>query len=133
MARNAARLRQLHRQVAPLALLPLLLTLITGSLFQVALLTGQSSNFSLAAGVASGQVWPGEFRVGLPLSQCLRAAGAGGHGRRALVAVAIAPSPLPVPRLDVGTTSGPQGAGAKILYRSCPRHPVVQAGNGALG
>ncbi len=45
MARNAARLRQLHRQVAPLALLPLLLTLITGSLFQVALLTGQSSNF----------------------------------------------------------------------------------------
>lgn len=36
MATNKTRLRQLHRTLAPIMLLPLLLTLITGSLYQIA-------------------------------------------------------------------------------------------------
>lgn len=36
MASNKTRLRQLHRALAPIMLLPLLLTLITGSLYQIA-------------------------------------------------------------------------------------------------
>ena len=42
---NRAYLRQLHARIAPIVFLPLLLTLITGSLFQVALVTGHSSDF----------------------------------------------------------------------------------------
>jgi len=45
VALNKARLRQLHRRIAPFAVLPLLLTLLTGSLFQVALLTGAGGKF----------------------------------------------------------------------------------------
>lgn len=36
MATNKGRWRQLHRTLAPIMLLPLLLTLITGSLYQIA-------------------------------------------------------------------------------------------------
>ncbi|MGB5768422.1 MAG: PepSY domain-containing protein [Crocosphaera sp.] len=42
---NKAYLRQLHHQFAPLMVFPLLLTVITGSLFQVAVLTGNADNF----------------------------------------------------------------------------------------
>ncbi|MGK7873916.1 MAG: hypothetical protein AB4426_11565 [Xenococcaceae cyanobacterium] len=45
MAINKARLRQLHSKLAPIMVLPVLLTLITGSLFQVAVLTGKSNEF----------------------------------------------------------------------------------------
>ena len=45
MAINKAHLRQLHFKIAPLMLLPILLTLVTGSLFQVAVLTGKSDEF----------------------------------------------------------------------------------------
>ena len=42
---NKARIRQLHSQLAPIMVLPLLLTLITGSLFQVAAVTGKGDDF----------------------------------------------------------------------------------------
>ncbi len=45
MALNQVRWRQLHHRVAPFAVLPLLLTLLTGSLFQVAILTGKGGDF----------------------------------------------------------------------------------------
>ena len=45
MAFNKARLRQLHAWFAPIMIMPLLLTLITGSLFQVAMISGNSSDF----------------------------------------------------------------------------------------
>ncbi|PSO48524.1 MAG: hypothetical protein BRC33_09530 [Cyanobacteria bacterium SW_9_44_58] len=45
MAFNKPRLRQIHRWFAPIMVLPLLLTLITGSLFQIANLTGETQQF----------------------------------------------------------------------------------------
>ena len=46
MVINKASLHQLHSSLAPIVILPVLLTLITGSLFQVAVLTGKSNEFS---------------------------------------------------------------------------------------
>ena len=45
MAINKARLRQFHFILAPIMFFPILLTLITGSLFQVAVITGKSEDF----------------------------------------------------------------------------------------
>ncbi len=45
MAINKARLRQIHAWIAPIMFLPIILTLITGSLFQVAVLTGKGNEF----------------------------------------------------------------------------------------
>jgi len=45
MVLNNNRLRQVHRWLAPIMVFPLLLTLITGSLFQVANLTGETQQF----------------------------------------------------------------------------------------
>ncbi len=45
MSLNKARIRQLHSLFAPVMLLPLILTLITGSLFQIAIFTGKSEEF----------------------------------------------------------------------------------------
>ena len=45
MAINKARLRHLHSILAPIMFLPILLTAITGSLFQVAVITGKSTDF----------------------------------------------------------------------------------------
>ncbi|QIZ73205.1 PepSY domain-containing protein [Oxynema aestuarii AP17] len=42
---NKARLRQLHRTLAPIMVFPLLLTLITGFAFQFAALNDKSSEF----------------------------------------------------------------------------------------
>ena len=42
---NKARIRQLHAQFAPIMIFPVLLTLITGSLFQIALVTGKADEF----------------------------------------------------------------------------------------
>lgn len=46
MAINQVRLRKLHRTLAPIMVLPLLLTLITGFLYQMADLGGKEENFS---------------------------------------------------------------------------------------
>ncbi len=42
---NKARLRQIHYLFAPIMLFPMLLTLITGSLFQISVITGQANDF----------------------------------------------------------------------------------------
>ncbi len=42
---NPLKVRHLHMALAPIMALPLLLTLVTGSLFQFAELTGQESQF----------------------------------------------------------------------------------------
>ncbi|MDJ0845429.1 PepSY domain-containing protein [Crocosphaera sp.] len=42
---NKTALRQLHYKIAPLMLFPLLLTVITGTLFQVAVVTGNADDF----------------------------------------------------------------------------------------
>lgn len=42
---SRVHLRQLHSRFAPIVFLPVLLTLLTGSLFQIAVLTGHSSEF----------------------------------------------------------------------------------------
>nr|WP_232826151.1 PepSY domain-containing protein [Cyanothece sp. BG0011] len=42
---NINYLRQLHYKFAPLMIFPLLLTVITGTLFQVAVVTGNANNF----------------------------------------------------------------------------------------
>ncbi len=41
-----ARLRQLHRQIAPIMILPVLLTLITGVVYQIADLGGKGEDFA---------------------------------------------------------------------------------------
>ena len=45
MATIKARLRYLHYLLAPIMFLPIFLTAITGSLFQVAVITGKSEDF----------------------------------------------------------------------------------------
>lgn len=40
-----ARLRQLHRALAPIMILPILVTLITGSLYQIVDLSGKEEKF----------------------------------------------------------------------------------------
>lgn len=45
MAINKARLRHTHYLIAPIAFLPIFLTAITGSLFQVAVIMGKSEEF----------------------------------------------------------------------------------------
>lgn len=45
MAISKRDIRQLHFRVAPFMVAPLLLTLLTGSMFQIAILTGKSTEF----------------------------------------------------------------------------------------
>ncbi len=45
MATIKARLRHFHYILAPIMFLPILLTAITGSLFQIAVITGKSEDF----------------------------------------------------------------------------------------
>ncbi len=45
MAINKARLRQLHRTLAPVMVVPLLLTLTSGMLFQIAAASDRASDF----------------------------------------------------------------------------------------
>jgi hypothetical protein len=45
MGIDKARLRHLHYIFAPIMFLPIFLTAITGSLFQVAVITGKSADF----------------------------------------------------------------------------------------
>lgn len=49
------RIRQLHRTLAPIMVLPLLLTLTTGVLFQFAALGGQGSDFIWLLALHRGQ------------------------------------------------------------------------------
>ncbi|MFE4105052.1 PepSY domain-containing protein [Almyronema epifaneia] len=45
MTLNRVRLRQLHRALAPFMVLPLLLTLTTGMLFQIAVASDRANDF----------------------------------------------------------------------------------------
>ena len=45
MAINKAHIRQLHSSIAPIMVLPVVLTLITGSLYQIAVMTGNTQEF----------------------------------------------------------------------------------------
>ncbi|MEO1432445.1 MAG: PepSY domain-containing protein [Cyanobacteria bacterium J06633_8] len=45
MAINKAHIRQLHSKIAPIMVLPVVLTLITGSLYQIAVITGNIQEF----------------------------------------------------------------------------------------
>lgn len=45
MALSKARLRHFHYIIAPIMFLPIFLTAITGSLFQVAVITGKSADY----------------------------------------------------------------------------------------
>lgn len=55
MTLNKARLYQLHRFLAPIMVLPILLTLITGSLFQLADLSGSEDRFQWLLAWHKGQ------------------------------------------------------------------------------
>lgn len=46
MKTNQARIRHLHRLLAPVMLLPILLTLITGSVYQIVDLSGRGDDFN---------------------------------------------------------------------------------------
>jgi uncharacterized iron-regulated membrane protein len=50
-----ARLRQLHRALAPIMILPILLTLITGSVYQIVDLLGKESNFNWLLALHKGR------------------------------------------------------------------------------
>lgn len=52
---NQARLRNLHRVLAPIMILPVLLTLITGSLYQMAELAGQVEKFDWLLDLHKGE------------------------------------------------------------------------------
>lgn len=54
MANNKIRLRQLHRTLAPIMVLPLLLTLITGTLYQLADLFDRGADFAWLIEVHKG-------------------------------------------------------------------------------
>lgn len=45
MAVNKLLIRKLHRVLAPIMIAPIVLTLITGSLYQIAVLTGRTGDF----------------------------------------------------------------------------------------
>lgn len=55
MAINTARLRQLHRTLAPIMVLPLLLTLITGMMYQLADLSGKAVDFDWLLDLHKGE------------------------------------------------------------------------------
>ncbi|MEM7724956.1 MAG: PepSY domain-containing protein [Cyanobacteria bacterium P01_A01_bin.45] len=45
MTLNKSHIRKLHSFFAPIMLLPILLTLVTGSLYQIAIITGKGGDF----------------------------------------------------------------------------------------
>jgi hypothetical protein len=55
LLKNQVGLRKLHSQFAPLMVLPLFLTLITGSLFQIAEITDHTSEFYWLLDVHKGK------------------------------------------------------------------------------
>jgi hypothetical protein len=48
ISRKAGKFRQLHRSIAPIMVLPLLLTAITGSIYQLTEMTGKEVSWLLA-------------------------------------------------------------------------------------
>lgn len=52
-----ARLRQLHRALAPIMILPILLTLITGSVYQMVDIGGNAGDFNWVTRLAQRSLW----------------------------------------------------------------------------
>jgi len=61
-----ARLRQLHFQAAPIMILPSLLTLFTGVLFQIAELTGKEDDFHWLIRLHKGVFGPVDLQMIFP-------------------------------------------------------------------
>ncbi len=55
---NKVRLRKLHRILAPIAILPLLLTAITGILYQIAVVSGNQPQFRGLLALHQGKFGP---------------------------------------------------------------------------
>ncbi|NJK62686.1 MAG: PepSY domain-containing protein [Synechococcaceae cyanobacterium SM2_3_1] len=55
---SATRFRQFHRLFAPLIILPLLLSLVTGSTYQIAQLAGQGGDFYWLIEIHTGKFGP---------------------------------------------------------------------------
>jgi uncharacterized iron-regulated membrane protein len=55
MAINFARVRKLHATLAPIMVLPLVLTLLSGSMYQLALVTGKAGDFNWLLDVHTGR------------------------------------------------------------------------------
>lgn len=55
MAFNPRRIRQLHRRLVPIMVAPLLLTVLTGTLFQIAELTENEDNFEWLLEIHKGE------------------------------------------------------------------------------
>jgi uncharacterized iron-regulated membrane protein len=55
MGINRVKIRKLHNTFAPITILPVMITLITGSLFQVANLTGKGNDFYWLLAIHKGK------------------------------------------------------------------------------
>ncbi|MEM8603242.1 MAG: PepSY domain-containing protein [Cyanobacteria bacterium P01_H01_bin.121] len=68
---NRARLRNLHAALAPLMALPLIITLITGMAFQVALSTGNAGDFIWIINIHHGKFGPVDLTLIYPFLNAL--------------------------------------------------------------
>jgi uncharacterized iron-regulated membrane protein len=66
MAFDKRNIRLIHRRLVPIMALPLLITVLTGSLFQVAELTGHESNFYWLLDVHKGEFGPIDLEMIYP-------------------------------------------------------------------
>ncbi|MDX2271860.1 MAG: PepSY domain-containing protein [Cyanobacteriota bacterium] len=71
MAVNKAAIRKAHRVIAPVMILPILLTVTTGSLYQIALLTGKAGDFYWLIEAHKGTWGPVNLQVIYPFLNAL--------------------------------------------------------------
>ncbi|AMA09975.1 MULTISPECIES: hypothetical protein [unclassified Picosynechococcus] len=64
-------LRQIHRRLVPIMVAPLLITVLTGSLFQVASLTGNTADFYWLLELHRGHFGPVNLEVIYPFLNAL--------------------------------------------------------------
>ena len=58
MAINKRYIRQLHRKLVPIMVMPLIITVLTGTLFQVAILMGKGGDFYFLMEMHRGKFGP---------------------------------------------------------------------------
>jgi uncharacterized iron-regulated membrane protein len=73
MAPNKAQIRYLHYRIAPIAIVPLFLSSITGSLYQVAILMGKAGDFYWLMQIHVGQFGPVNLSIVYPFLNALGA------------------------------------------------------------
>jgi uncharacterized iron-regulated membrane protein len=71
MATQKFKIRQLHRAIAPIMLLPILLTLITGSVFQVFDTQGRGQDFGWLMALHKGHFGPLNLEIIYPYLNAL--------------------------------------------------------------